>query len=79
MPHDIPIVGLPFKVKYWFPIAIVECQCNQDGEKMLVEVVNLMRGSPCPRCGNVYVIQGLTPQNRVLVNMATSQPPAKGN
>ncbi len=63
--NAVPLVGQPFALKGFFPTAVIQCNCEPNGE-IITLVANGATG--CPRCKKVYTIG--------LVNWRQDQPQA---
>ncbi len=52
-PAAVPLVGQPFALRGFFPTAVIQCNCEPNGE--IITLVANGHGA-CPRCRKVFTI-----------------------
>lgn len=56
----IPLVGQPFEAVYWYPTAIVYCNCRAtEGIKALLVLTGINNPVACGHCHRHYLISGI--------------------
>lgn len=49
----LPILGQTFKIMVNYPTVVIQCQCDA---KAILVLIGVQHASPCPACGNAYMI-----------------------
>lgn len=60
---DIPIVGQPGTVLFWYPTVITKCNCKPN-ELTLIVTTGFGNPSICPKCNSTYVMRGVRPDGK---------------
>jgi hypothetical protein len=79
--QTIPLVGQPYEVVTWNPIALILCNCGRDhGRLSLIHIFGFENHTGCHNCGRLYVLKGIrpTPEGKIAMVVDVVLPTPKG-
>jgi hypothetical protein len=65
---DFPIVGQPAECLFWYPTAMIRCNCNASFEgRTLMSLIGIGNSVACPQCKKLYTIVGLDKNGSIAI------------
>ena len=57
---EIPIVGQPVNLVFWYPTTILRCRCDPSPEIFtMILITGTHNAVECPKCHKLYQINGM--------------------
>lgn len=72
-PPEIPKIGEPMTCIFWYPSALVRCNCQPPEKATLMMLQNMNTPAVCPQCHRAAAIVSVSREGKVEIGV--TQPP----